>query len=127
MGEPDAPRILVVEDEVDTAEMLARLLKRRFGASVDIALDADTAREKFSESAFDAVTLDYQMPECDGLTLLVEFLEKRKTVPVILVTGHGTDEVAERALKVGVAGYVLKDQRLPEMLTRAIERVLNPG
>ncbi len=124
MGGATTPRILVVEDESDTARAIKRLLERRLGVSVDIAVDGRQARECLLSNEYDLVTLDYQLPDCDGLELLRELSEMSKPPPVVMVTGHGDDHVAEKAFDLGAAGYVLKDERMLEVLASTAKKAL---
>jgi len=118
------PRILVVEDESDTARAIQRLLERRLGVLVDIAVDGKRARECMLSNEYDLITLDYQLPDCDGLELLRELSEMTKPPPVVLVTGHGDEHVAQKAFDLGAVGYVLKDERMLEVLASTAKKAL---
>jgi DNA-binding response OmpR family regulator len=124
MGGADSPRLLVVEDESDTAKAIQRLLERRLGATVDIAADASQARECMLANEYDLITLDYQLPDCDGLELLQELIGMSNPPPVVMVTGHGDDHVAEKAFDLGATGYVLKDERMLETLASTAKKAL---
>jgi DNA-binding response OmpR family regulator len=63
-------RVLVVEDDPDTAEMIKSMLERRFPAEVDIAGDGSSARKLLARKKFDLVTLDYNLPDCCGFDML---------------------------------------------------------
>ncbi len=121
MAEAAKPRILVVDDEPDMARSLKKLLEKRFQASVEVATSADEARQKLTDD-YDVITLDYQMPDNDGLTILKEIKKLPDPPPVIMVTGHGDEETAVAAFRNGAAGYVVKDQRLPELLADAVNK-----
>jgi DNA-binding response OmpR family regulator len=125
MVEGNSPRLLVVEDEPDTAKAIKRLLERRLGASVDVAVDGSEARECILSTDYDLITLDFQLPDCDGLDLLKELREMRNAPPVVMVTGHGDNHVAEKAFDLGVAAYVLKDERMLETLASSARRALS--
>jgi len=114
----------VVEDEQEQALVIARLLKHKFGADVEIAGSCEEARGKIGDSAFDLVTLDYQLPDGDGLKLLSELQETPSAPPVIMVTGHGDEQAALSAFKLGASGYVVKDARMPTMLVEEARSAL---
>ncbi len=116
------PRILVVEDEPETAEVLKQLLEVRSSAEVDIAPTLAGAREKLSSKPFDLVTLDYRLPDGFGFELLSEMTGEHP--PVIIVTGHGDEEVASAAFAKGAAGYIVKNDRLAITLPQAVEKAL---
>jgi PAS domain S-box-containing protein len=117
-------RILVVEDEKEQALVIARLLKHKFGADVEIAESCEEARAMMEDSAFDLVTLDYQLPDGDGLQLLSELQETPGAPPAIMVTGHGDEQAAVSAFKLGASGYVVKDARMPTMLVEECRSAL---
>lgn len=126
MAENPGPRILVVDDEPEIARSLKKLLEKRLGAAVDVATSADEARGKLA-AGYDVVTLDYQMTDCDGLTLLKEFRTLGDAPPVVMVTGHGDEETAVAAFNEGASGYVVKDPRMPELLTDAVNKAVLQG
>ncbi|MBN2168432.1 MAG: response regulator, partial [Actinobacteria bacterium] len=94
-------KILIVEDEPETAKMLGILLKNKVSAQSEAAPSCKSAREKLSESAFDLVTLDYQLPDGDGLSLLQEIIAIEESPPVVMVTGHGDEKTAVEAFRLG--------------------------
>jgi PAS domain S-box-containing protein len=118
------PRVLVVDDEADMASAIERLLKRHFAARVERAPNAATARRRLSSTTFDLVTLDYQLPDSDGLILLREIVREPGAPPVIIVTGHGGEDVASDALRFGASGYVQKDNRITTLLVEAVNKAL---
>lgn len=118
-------RALIVEDEPDTAGSIEAVLRRRFSASVDKALDCSSARDKIASQSYDIVTLDYQLPDGDGLDLLGEIKEMEAPPPVIMVTGHGDEHTAVKSFQRGANGYVVKDKRIATLLTDAVEHALS--
>jgi PAS domain S-box-containing protein len=125
MGEEETPRILVVEDDRDFAPVLKRLLKKKLAAEVVVAEDCARARDALASSSFDLITLDYQLPDGDGLDLLEEIKPQIGLTPVIMVTGHGDETTAMRAFRAGASGYVVKDGRLSSMLPSTLEQALD--
>lgn len=123
MAQDARPRVLVVDDEPDSARSIQRLLERRVGASVEVVNCAEAARRKLADG-FNLITLDYQLPDCDGLTLLKEIATVYDAPPVVMVTGHGDEQTAVDAFRFGAAGYVVKDQRLAELLTDSVKKAL---
>ncbi|MFH1149296.1 MAG: PAS domain S-box protein [Actinomycetota bacterium] len=123
-GNSSTHNILIVEDEADSARLIEMLLKMKLGAATEIASDAADARHRLASAHFDAVTLDYQLPDVDGLSLLEEIQAMESPPPVVLVTAHGDEDVAARSLELGASGYVVKDQRLSSLLIATMRRVL---
>lgn len=124
MEDRKVPRILVIEDEPDIASAIERLLKKHFEARVEKAPNAQTARRRLAASSFDIVTLDYQLPDSDGLTILREIVREAGAPAVIMVTGHGDEDIAADALRYGASGYVQKDRRVTALLVEAVKKAL---
>jgi PAS domain S-box-containing protein len=118
------PRILVVEDEPDTADVLKQLLELKSSAEVEIAESLQVAREKIQSAAYDLITLDYQLSDGLGLELLSEITSSEAHPPVIMVTGRGDEEVASLAFQRGAAGYIVKNDKLLATLPQAVDKAL---
>jgi PAS domain S-box-containing protein len=117
-------RALVVEDDGDTARLLKRILERRFPIRADVAADTSTARQKMSGERFDIITLDYMLPDGRGLDFLQEITSLDDHPRVIMVTGHGDEETAARSFTRQASGYVVKDLRLPDTLSEAVDKAI---
>ncbi len=93
-------RILIVDDNLELAELLSKSLKRK-GYSTDTSPDGEDALKKVGGSFFDVVLTDVKMPKIDGM----EFLKRAKTVSpasiVIMMTAFGTVEQAVAAIREG--------------------------
>ncbi len=122
--EKNQPHFLVVEDEESTARLIKTLLERDFNAIVELASDARTASDEISSESFDIVTLDFELPDRDGLDLLEEIKAMENPPPVIMVTGRGDERVAASSLRLGASSYIVKDDRLVPMLVEAVEKAL---
>ncbi|MBN2169597.1 MAG: PAS domain S-box protein [Actinobacteria bacterium] len=125
MPDDDSLRILIIDDEPDTASMLGLLFKRKFSALPETAFDCSTGRKKITEQDFNLVTLDYQFPDGNGLELLKEIRMMKNAPPVIMVTGRGDECTAVESFKLGASGYVVKDSKLSVMLHETVEHVLS--
>ncbi len=125
MATGDGLRVLIVEDETAVADTLRVLLKHKVSAHPDLAGDCATARKKFSSSEYDLITLDYQLPDGDGLELLEEINSNDDPPPVIMVTGHGDERTAVEAFRLGASGYVVKDMRMSTLLVDAVRHALS--
>ncbi len=87
-------KVLYVEDDVATSEVVARLLKRVF-ADVSVAYNGKEAFDMFMESTPDMVITDIEMPVMNGLQLLAKIKEINPKKPVVIVTGF--EDEANRA------------------------------
>ncbi|MBN1288034.1 MAG: response regulator [Actinobacteria bacterium] len=121
----DNLKILIIEDEPGMAKILTMLLEQKVSTRLEVAYDCASAREKLSKTRFDVVTLDYQLPDGNGLELLEEIMATDAPPQVIMVTGHGDEKTAIDAFKLGASGYVVKDNRLNIMVVEEIKSVLN--
>lgn len=112
----NASRVLVVEDDAPTRELLAIVL-RRGGHQVEQAGDARTAFASFLSSRPDLVMLDIGLPGEDGLVLL-DRLREISEVPVVVLSGLGEESAKVRALMRGADDYLVKPASAPELLAR---------
>jgi DNA-binding NtrC family response regulator len=118
--------ILVVDDEMGIRELLAEILFDE-GYDVHIAENAAEARAYRLAKEPDLVLLDIWMPDVDGVTLLKEWLEQDLlTMPVVMMSGHGTIETAVEATRIGAVDFLEKPISLQKLLT-TITRALTMG
>ncbi|TAN74529.1 MAG: response regulator [Gallionella sp.] len=109
-------QILVVDDEVGIRELLSEILFDE-GYQVHLAENAGQARAYRSEHEPDLVLLDIWMPETDGVTLLKEWVEQELlTMPVVMMSGHGTIETAVEATRIGAVDFLEKPISLQKLL-----------
>lgn len=108
--------VLVVDDEGGIRELLFEILFDE-GYGVHLAENAAQARTMLEQRSPDIVLLDIWMPDTDGLTLLKEWVEQGKlTMPVIMMSGHGTIETALEATRIGAADFLEKPISLKKLL-----------
>jgi len=109
-------QILVVDDEVGIRELLAEILFDE-GYQVHLAENAEQARAYRNEHEPDLVLLDIWMPDTDGVTLLKEWVEQDLlTMPVVMMSGHGTIETAVEATRIGAVDFLEKPIALQKLL-----------
>ena len=119
-------RILVVDDEKNIRRVLQALLEGD-GHAVDDAGDGDEARAllRRSAGAYDLVLTDLRMPNCDGLELLRWTREAHPDTPVVMLTAHGTVDIAVEAMRAGAFDFITKpfdDEDLSSIVGRALAR-----
>jgi len=121
-----AHEILVVDDEVGIRELLREILHDE-GYIVALAENAGAARAYRSQKRPDLVLLDIWMPDTDGITLLKEWESNGLlTMPVVMMSGHGTIDTAVEATRIGAADFLEKPIALQKLLS-TIERALKKG
>ncbi|HBN27177.1 MAG TPA: two-component system response regulator, partial [Desulfobacteraceae bacterium] len=101
-------RILVVDDEVDFAEMLSLRLKEVGEFVMSVHNGQDCLKTLEGKNNIDVVILDIKMPGMDGIEVLKEIKKKFPLVEVIMLTGHGSAETAVEGMKLGAYDYLMK-------------------
>jgi DNA-binding NtrC family response regulator len=117
--------ILVVDDEVGIRELLSEILTEE-GYDVHLAENAEAARIFRTQRRPDLVLLDIWMPDTDGVTLLKEWAASGQlSMPVVMMSGHGTIDTAIEATKLGAADFLEKPVALAKLIdtvNKAIKR-----
>ena len=111
-------RVLVVDDESSIRELLQKTLALA-EYDVDTAPDGRAALERLRLGNYDLLIADLKMPGMDGLTLIREARRLIADLPVIIITGFSTESSAIEAVNLGVAGYLTKPFRVPQVLAAA--------
>jgi DNA-binding NtrC family response regulator len=115
--------ILVVDDELGIRALLSEILADE-GHTVELAENAAQARQVRELLRPDLVLLDIWMPDVDGVTLLKEWSASGQlSMPVIMMSGHGTIDTAVEATKYGASAFLEKPITLQKLL-RAVEQAL---
>ncbi len=108
--------ILVVDDEIGIRELLSDILRDE-GHVVRLAENAQVARDERLKQRPDLVLLDIWMPDCDGISLLKEWANAGLlTMPVIMMSGHGTIDTAVEATRLGAFDFLEKPIALQKLL-----------
>jgi len=121
-AEAEQPSILVVDDNPDLARLVAALLEES-GMSARRVSSGKEALHALEEAYFDLVLSDVKMPEMDGLELLERMRSDFPEIPVVLLTGFGTVEMAVQAMRAGAASFVVKPYK-DEALVHTIRQAL---
>jgi CheY-like chemotaxis protein len=117
------PTVLVVDDSRMDQRLVGALLKETPKLEVEYAGNGIEALEHIKTQHPDLVITDYLMPEMDGLELLLRIGREHPLIPVILMTGYGTEEVAFKAARSGARAYVPKPalaKLLPGMVSQLL-------
>ncbi len=117
---PGAVRVLLVDDEKAFVSVLAKRLGKR-GVAAETALSGPQAIEKFGREAFDLVLLDLKMEFMDGIETLKALKEMKPEVPVIMITGHGSLEEAQKGIECGAVACLPKPYDFEELVTQIQE------
>lgn len=116
------PTILVVDDELSIREFLQIMLKRE-KMIVDTASDGEEALKLLNEKSYDLIISDFKMPRLDGLELLSRVKAKDPDALMLMITAHGSTEVAVDAMKKGAYDFLTKPFKIDDVKVR-IEKAL---
>jgi DNA-binding NtrC family response regulator len=126
MPDENMSQILVVDDEVGIRELLSEILREE-GHQVRLAENAGEARLIRNRVRPDLVLLDIWMPDTDGISLLKEWATGGQlTMPVVMMSGHGTIDTAVEATRIGAFGFLEKPIALQKLLTTVGQALRTP-
>jgi DNA-binding response OmpR family regulator len=113
-------KLLLIDDEEGYVTILAkRLSKRNF--IVKTALSGVEAIRILRNESFDLAVLDLKMEDMDGIEVLKVFKEMAPEMPVIILTGHGSETAAREGMEFGAFDYLVKPCDLSELVERIRE------
>jgi len=122
-------RILVVDDDQVVGKSFERVLTNK-GYRVDTALSGREAFEKYAGADFDMVFTDLRMPDQDGLEVARRIKEMNPWLPIVIVTGYGTQDAEAKAKAIGVAEFLQKPLTpsiIEEVAARLMARTAQPA
>lgn len=115
------PTVLVVDDTAVDRRLAGGLLEKSPGLEVIYANNGEEALTTLERSSPEIVVTDLQMPGVDGLELVSAINDRHPSVPVVLMTAHGSEAIAAQALARGAASYVPKS----DLSSNLLETVLH--
>jgi signal transduction histidine kinase len=116
-------QLLIVDDELPQLQALSSTL-RDAGYAISGVSSPLAALKSLDEGKYDLMLTDLQMPGMDGITMLREAKDRDPDLMVIVMTGHGTIDIAVEAMKAGAADFILKPFKLKDIIP-LIERALS--
>ena len=118
--------VLVIDDEPADVEILRRLLEEieRQKFQLLACNDAEKGRAEAARGEADLIFLDYLLGVETGLEVFHEMRKGGCNLPVIMLTGHGSEEVAVEAMKAGVSDYLVKGRITPDRLRLVISNAV---
>lgn len=118
------PTVLVVDDAAVDRKLVAGLLSKQADLHVELASTADEALARLEQIQPTLIVTDLVMPGMTGLELVAQVVARHPEIPVILMTGKGSEEIAVQALEAGAASYVPK-AALHQHLLPTVQDVLD--
>jgi len=116
----DPLRLLLVDDEKDFVNILAKRIRRR---NIDVAkaYSGAEAIQALRDRQFDVAVLDLKMEDMDGIEVLKILKIMDPRLAVIMLTGHGSAEAAEQGIKMGAFDYLSKPYELESLMEKIME------
>ena len=118
------PTVLIVDDVLADRMLAEGLLKKQLNVDVAQANDGESALAYMAENSVDVVVTDLQMPGMNGLELVEESRKRFPKIPIIVITGEGSEEIATQALARGAASYVAK-KHMSTDLQGTVQRLID--
>ena len=119
-------RLLLVDDEQGFVEVLRKRLGRR-GIDVATALSGSEAIQTLRARDFDVAVLDLKMEDMDGIEVLKIFKKMDPSLPVIILTGHGSRQAAIQGIRQGAFDYLMKPCEFETLLEKVEEAATRGG
>jgi DNA-binding NtrC family response regulator len=120
--------VLIVDDEPTYRLVLTQTLKG-CGHTTEACETGDDAISLLQKNKYDVVLLDYKMPGTSGINVLQWMYGMKMDVPVIIITGYGSEEIALEAWKWGAKDYFVKGKsdmsQLPELVLKVYKQVIS--
>ena len=110
-------KILLVDDEVVFTKNMSKLLTRR-GYQVKAVNSGDEAIRALMDDFFDVMVLDLKMPGLDGIATIREMRKLGLFTEVLILTGHGSIDLALEGLKMGAYDYITKPCEITELVSK---------
>src|SRR5215813_4651459 len=120
---PDVIRVLVVDDSEDDRELCRRALSRisETRYNVDEVDDGDRAIARISRATPDCILIDYSLPGRNGVEVLKQIRATHPFVPILMLTGQGSETIAVSAMQQGAQNYICKNAIESERIHLAIQ------
>jgi DNA-binding NtrC family response regulator len=121
-NQSDRIRLLLVDDEEGFVNVIANRMAKR-GVDTTKALNGTEAIQALRRKDFDVAVLDLKMEDMDGIEVLKVFKKMVPEMPVIMLTGHGSERAAKEGLQHGAFDYLTKPCELDELVQKIREAV----
>ena len=117
-------KILLVDDEKGFVDVISKRMSKR-NIEVTKAYSGKGALQALRKADFDAVVLDLKMEDMDGIEVLKIFKKIAPDLPIIMLTGHGSEEASRDGIRFGAFDYLTKPCDFDELILK-IQEVVSP-
>jgi len=118
----NAIKLLLVDDEIGFVDVLSKRLSKR-NMDVTAAYSGTEAIQRLRKQDFDVAVLDLKMEDMDGIEILRIFKKLIPTMPVIMLTGHGSEQAAREGMACGAYDYLTKPSDLDDLVEKIHQAV----
>ncbi|MFH1242424.1 MAG: response regulator [Pseudomonadota bacterium] len=115
-------RLLLIDDEEGFVTVLSNRLTKR-GIDIRIAFSGSKAIQTLRRQDFDVAVLDLKMEDMDGIEVLKIFKKMVPEMPVIMLTGHGSEQAAREGIEYGAFDYLTKPCDIEELVEKIRDAV----
>jgi len=119
---PHAIKLLLVDDEIGFVDVLGKRLAKR-NMAVTAAYSGTEAIQCLRKRDFDVAVLDLKLEDMDGIEILRIFKKLVPDMPVIMLTGHGSEEAAREGMACGAFDYLTKPSDLDDLVQKIFQAV----
>jgi DNA-binding NtrC family response regulator len=119
---PKAIKLLLVDDEIGFVDVLGKRLSKR-NMDVTAVYSGTEAIQCLRKRDFDVAVLDLKLEDMDGIEILRIFKKLVPDMPVIMLTGHGSDEAAREGMACGAFDYLTKPSDLDDLVQKIFQAV----
>jgi signal transduction histidine kinase len=125
IAEMDALQIVLIEDQEAHFELMKRALSREYpSAKILHFVEASACLERLDDLSPDVIIADYLMPGMSGIEFLEVMQRESRNIPVIMITGQGSENIAVQAMKLGASDYLVKSADFFRLLPSMVEKVV---
>ena len=119
---PNAIKLLLVDDEIGFVDVLGKRLAKR-NMDVTAVYSGTEAIQCLRKQDFDVAVLDLKLEDMDGIEILRIFKKLVPEMPVIMLTGHGSEEAAREGMACGAFDYLTKPSDLDDLVQKILQAV----
>ncbi len=119
---PNAIKLLLVDDEVGFVDVLSKRLAKR-NMAVTPVYSGTQAIQTLRKQDFDVAVLDLKLEDMDGIEILRIFKKLVPSMPVIMLTGHGSEQAAREGMACGAFDYLTKPSDLQDLVAKIQQAV----
>jgi len=119
---PNSVKLLLVDDEVGFVDVLSKRLSKR-NMTVTAAYSGTEAIQTLRKQDFDVAVLDLKLEDMDGIEILKIFKKLVPAMPVIMLTGHGSEQAAREGVASGAFDYLTKPSDLEDLVAKIMQAV----